>query len=212
MPSIAFTDNTPVYFLTAARDIGLEIVASGNADIYVVSTPGFMEALRKVESLRETGRTAIVFATSEIPEWNYKLLKAGADDVQSAKADPRELRARFQTLLRRDRVRENPAKKAFSLGSYVFYPETGSMVGAGKTIEMPPVQSKILTSVLGSGSDGASVGRLMSSIWPEGSKDCLRLLRVHISRINRKINEEAVSAAKFRIKNGRACLVMSETA
>jgi len=147
--------------------------------------------------LRRAGmRTPVILLTARTQESDKVLgLELGADDYVTKPFSPRELRARVKAALRRA-TGEMP--EFYRFGDVEVDFARCELRRAGKTVEMTPIEFKLLAAFIRHRRHTLSRGKLLDEVW--GRETCVtdRVVDTHITNLRRKI-ESKTSEPRFLV-------------
>ena len=146
--------------------------------------------------LRRAGiETPILFLTARTHEAEKVLgLDLGADDYITKPFSPRELRARIRARLRAKPVTE-PAEVLRS-GDLEVDLARAEVRRAGTSIEVTPMELKLLTVLLRNRGRVLSRDRLIDLVWGRDTYITERAVDAHMVNLRRKVGVETISSVR----------------
>jgi len=139
-------------------------------------------------ALRSAGvRTPILMLTAKTQEAEKILgLDLGADDYVTKPFSPRELRARIRALLRRG---DSASGEKYSFGPFEVDFVRAEVRGEGKTLELTPMEFKLLGTFVRHRGRVLSRDRLIELTWGQGTYITDRAVDTHIVNLRRKLHD-----------------------
>lgn len=139
--------------------------------------------------LRRGGmRTPIIVLTAKTQEAEKVLgLELGADDYVTKPFSPLELRARIKAVLRRGAVE---APEVYRFGDVEVDFTRGEVRRAGKSIEMTPIEFRLLAACIRLRGRVLTRERLLDEVWGRDSSPTDRVVDNHIMNLRRKIEPQ----------------------
>ncbi|MBN8730446.1 MAG: response regulator transcription factor [Acidobacteria bacterium] len=186
------------YEVEVARD-GHSAVSLGTAQAWDlilldVMLPG-RDGFEVCRELRRAGAEApIVFLTARTHEAEKVLgLDLGAADYITKPFSPRELRARIRARLR-DRQRAEPEVERF--GELEVDLARGEVRKGGSTLEITPLEFKLLVVFLRNPGRLLSRDRLIDLAWGRDTYVTERAVDAHIVNLRRKVGSSAIASVR----------------
>jgi two-component system alkaline phosphatase synthesis response regulator PhoP len=142
--------------------------------------------------LRRAGiATPIIMLTAKAHEAEKVLgLEVGADDYVTKPFSPRELRARVKAILRRTAA---PRGDRYAFGDVVVDFARAEVRRAGLTIDLTPLEFKLLKVFIGRRGRVLSRDQLLDAAWDDGVHVTDRAVDAHIVNLRRKIEADPAS-------------------
>ena len=218
MTRILVVEDEPAIALGLEDDLRMEgydveIVADGPAaarraretpfdlillDVMLPGKDGF-EVCRE---LRRAGmRTPILMLTAKTQEAEKVLgFELGADDYVTKPFGTRELRARIKALLRRSA--NGVETESYRFGDVEVDFERGELRRQGKSIEMTPLEFKLMAVFIRSRGRVLSRERLMEGAWGADTFASDRVVDNHIANLRRKIEPDPANPRYIRNLRG----------
>lgn len=167
-------------------------------DVMLPGKDGF-EVCRE---LRHAGlRTPILMLTAKTQEAEKVMgLELGADDYVTKPFGTRELRARIKALLRRGNG--EPDIECFRFGDVEVDFQRGELRRAGKTVELTPIEFKLLALFIRARGRVLSRDRLLAGAWGPDTFASERIIDNHIVNLRRKIEEDPANPRYLRNVRG----------
>lgn len=191
--------------LTAERgEQALQTAAQRRPDLVVLDLlmPG-MDGLTVLQRLRETsGVPAIILTARGTDADKIMGLELGADDYLAKPFNPEELTARVRALLRRAFSAETPASETVRAGDITIDLARRAVFVRGQPVVLSRTEWQLLQQLC------ANAGRVMlhedllTRIWGAEYRGDVQYLRVWISRLRQKLEENPTGAKYIRTVQG----------
>lgn len=216
-----------LHYADAAFAAGMDAVEEANPQefgsqlfrdpeaIGVLWTAGFASAVMTVRKMRdaEIFSRLIVLTEHEGPEVEFrvgvaKVLEAGADDVQHAGIDQRELAARLRALSQRGTYFEH---KRFKIAGGEFVSDKGVFYGPKETVHLTVCESRLLIELARNQDRALSKEELITRIYgydddsPEG-----KIIDVYVCKVRKKIVTATGGVDVIRTVWGRGYTLVAE--
>jgi two-component system KDP operon response regulator KdpE len=154
-------------------------------DINLPDIDGF-EVLRKVRTQSFTPLIVLSGFTKERDK--VTALEAGADDYMSKPFSPEELLARVGALLRRVQWTPQPETKLVVRQLELDIPRRQASI-RGKKLHLTPIEYGLLVMLMRSAGQLVTHDELLRAVWGEQYEGDYSVLRVNISRLRQKLEE-----------------------
>ncbi len=180
-PMAAYTGQEALNIL-ASQKVDLVILDLGLPDI------DGLEVLRQV---RETSIIPIIILTARDGEADkVRGLELGADDYLTKPFGTPELEARIQAVLRRvDWTPQPQDKETFDSGDLSINFRAHRVVFKGEELHLTPTEYELLRLLINHEGEVLTHGDLLAMVWGEEYRNDIAILRVNISRLRQKIEE-----------------------
>jgi len=178
----------------ASAEDGLKIIYGESPDIILldIGLPG-MDGLDALRYFNEKVGAPVIFITARRRELDEILgLELGADDYITKPFDISVLLARIKAVLRRSRRKlQQPttAPKAISLGDIDIDPSAHTVVLKGKSIELTPIEFRLLNTLAQRARQVFSADDLLTQIWGAEYVGQPQVVYVHIRALRMKLEE-----------------------
>jgi DNA-binding response OmpR family regulator len=167
-------------------------------DVMLPKKDGF-EVCREVR--RAGVRIPILMLTAKARESEKVMgFELGADDYVTKPFGTRELRARIKALLRRA-TGENDVETA-QFGDVEVDFARGEVRRAGKSVELTPIEFKLLGLFLRARGRVLSRDQLVDGVWGKDAYTSARIVDNHIANLRRKIEEDPAEPRYLRNVRG----------
>lgn len=154
-------------------------------DINLPDIDGF-EVLRKVRTQSFTPLIVLSGFTKDRDK--VIALEAGADDYMSKPFSPEELLARVGALLRRVQWTPQPETKLVARQLELDIPRRQASI-RGKKLHLTPIEYGLLVMLMRTAGQVVSHDELLRAVWGEQYEGDYSVLRVNISRLRQKLEE-----------------------
>lgn len=181
-------------FTTVTVDAGLEALkelqASAPDLVIVTANLPDMEGVELVRQMRERSSLPLI-AVSNVSEDRteaVRALDAGADDTVDRNAPPEELVARVGALFRRiewtpvSEPRLEVRQLSLDVARRIAYMQ-------GRKLQLTPIEYSLLVTLMRSAGQVVPRDELLKSVWPTSEPSDYAVLRVNISRLRVKLEE-----------------------
>jgi two-component system KDP operon response regulator KdpE len=183
----------------------LELIERQRPDLVVLDIimPGMdgHEVLRRIRA--KSGVPVILLTAKGADSDKIAGLEAGADDYLAKPFNPEELSARVRAVLRRSQARESPANgQRLVCGNIVIDLARRTVSVAGKSVVLSRTEWQLLQQLC------ANAGRVMlhedllTRTWGPEYRDDVQYLRVWISRLRQKLEENPSEPRYIRTVQG----------
>ena len=121
-------------------------------------------------------------------------LEAGATDYIVKPFSPTELVARVRAALRRQRgPHRTEASEPYVVGGLTIDYAERRVTVAGRPVQLTPMEYDLLVALSVEGGRVVPYDRLLRRVWGSGKPGNMRVLRTHLMRLRRKLDEDAGS-------------------
>ena len=149
-----------------------------------------MDGAEVTRRLREwTKIPIIIISVREREDEKISALDAGADDYLTKPFGIGELMARIRAAMRRSVQPEN--SPIFQLNELILDMARRSVSIRGETITLTPTEYEILRTLVQNSGRVLTHHQLLRQVWGEAYENEIHLLRVNVSNLRRKIEEDA---------------------
>ena len=178
-----------------------------------IMMPG-LDGLEVCRRVREFSSVPIVMVTARNAEQDVVLgLDAGADDYLTKPFGAPELLARVRAVLRRSHLGESPgeARRAtYRCGDLEIDFSQHQVAVRGKQIALTPTEYRILSQLAQHAGRVLTHEELLSKVWGPAYKDETHLLRVNMSRLRDKIEQDRAQPRYILSRPGLGYLLVKE--
>jgi DNA-binding response OmpR family regulator len=201
------------YKVTALETgVGIEDVLTSNpADLVIIDVglPG-MDGLTITQKIRRVSDVGIIIVSGRGDLADKVVgLEIGADDYITKPFEPREIRARVRSVLRRGQVRGAPAPAnedhvVFSFGEWTLDVTAQALSGAdGQPAVLTSGEFRLLEALVTRAGRVLSRDQLMDLCYGNDSPAFDRSIDVCVARLRKKLNDDPRNPATIRtIRNG----------
>ena len=121
-------------------------------------------------------------------------LDAGADDYITKPFRVKELSARLRAAVRRRNAKDcNDNDSAIRHGDLELDPVKYRVQKSGRTIHVSPKEFEMLRYLMSHAGELIPRERLLSSVWGENCKEDFVYLRIYVSQLRKKIEDDPLS-------------------
>jgi two-component system KDP operon response regulator KdpE len=151
-----------------------------------------MDGFDILQEVRSYSTVPIIILTARDDEKDkVKGLELGADDYLTKPFGARELEARIQAVLRRVEWSPQPNDMAeFNLNELHIDFRRRKVHSANKEVHLTPTEYELLRMMVQHTGQVLLHGDLLSRVWGEEYRNDLAILRVNISRLRQKLEED----------------------
>jgi DNA-binding response OmpR family regulator len=196
-------------FETMAAHTGTEALALARRhppDLFIldIMLPGIdgLSLCRRLKEDTATAAVPVIFLTAKAAvEQRVEGLNLGADDYLSKPFDLRELLARVQALLRRQRRPAPPASEDLVLGALAMNGRARTVLVDGRDIRLTPTEFDLLYHLASHPGEVFSAHDLLQVVWgyaPKGPGSSTDVVRWHIKNVRAKIEPDPVRPQYIR--------------
>lgn len=186
---------------------GIELVAEERPDLVVLDLglPD-ISGYETLKRLRVFSNVPIIILTSRDDETDViKALEWGADDYISKPFRQMELTSRIQAVLRRAGPSEHEAPEpqpAFRAGKLVIDYNSRAVTYKGQAIKLTPTEYQLLFHLTKNSGRVLTSRTLLSKVWGRAYIDEKEYLKVHISNLRRKLDDDLDAEALIVTERG----------
>jgi two-component system, OmpR family, KDP operon response regulator KdpE len=171
-------------------DEALNAISSRNPDLVLldIKLPDMngLDVLRQVRS--HSFLPMIVLSGFGTDRDRVTALESGADDYMAKPFSPEELIARVRALLRRVEWTPKPETKLKVRKLELDMPRRQASI-AGKRLHLTPIEYGILVTLMRSAGKIVGHDELLRAVWGENYRGDYSVLRVNVSRLRQKLEE-----------------------
>jgi two-component system alkaline phosphatase synthesis response regulator PhoP len=180
-----------------ARESAFDLIL---LDVMLPGKDGF-EICRELR--RAGSRTPILMLTARTQEAEKVMgFELGADDYVTKPFSTRELRARIKALLRRAAGPDEAAEESYRFGNVEVDFQRRELRNDGKTVELTPLEFRLLALFIESAGRVLSRDRLLSGAWGPDTFASDRIVDNHIANLRRKIEPDPANPRYLRNVRG----------
>lgn len=169
----------------------LDMLASQAFDVIILDRilPG-MDGISVLERLRDAGVTMPILMLTALGQSSNKVegLNAGADDYLVKPVDPNELNARLHALHRARHWKKDEGDTLRS-GDIVVSPTKFRAWRAGKALDLPNIEFKLLTEFVRNAGTMLTRPMLLDRVWQYDFEPATNIVEAHIRRLRIKLTE-----------------------
>lgn len=187
--------------IAATGEEGLVMVARHSPDLVVLdislgSEPDGIEVCRRI---REWSQVPVVMLTvRNEDETKVTALDAGADDYLTKPFSMEELRARIEAVMRRVAMEpETDADAHISTGDLEIDLAGRRVTVVGEEVHFTPIEYDILRLLATNRGKIMTHQMLLSEVWGPDYRDMTHYIRIHISHIRRKLQENPSAGVQY---------------
>lgn len=182
----------------------LDILNEGNPDLVLldVMMPG-MDGYTICRRIREFSNVPIIMVTAkDNHEEKVEGLDAGADDYIAKPFSPKELAARIKAALRRVSFRDETPEPAFSSRGLVIDYSQHMVTLNNYELDLTATEYRLLSYLARNAGRILTTDQLLSTVWSDEYCGELEILRMHITRLRRKLGEDGTNPRFILTKHG----------
>ena len=169
-----------------------------------------MTGLETMRRLREQTNAPIILVTARDSDKDkVSGLEQGADDYIVKPFSPEELGARIRAVLRRSSG-ANPAERVVRAGAIEIDLERRTVTKKGEPVELTRTEWLLLQSLAANYGKVMMNAELLSKVWGPEYRDDVQYLRVWVSRLRAKIEEDPSSPAIVKTRPGIGYMLDAE--
>jgi len=132
----------------------------------------------------------VVLTVRDEEDDKVEALDAGADDYVTKPFQIRELTARLRSIIRRSKTPAVPSNATVAVGSLTLDPDRHRVEKMGQEIHLTPKEFELLRYLMEHGGRPVPHNRLLTSIWGPEYGNEREYLRVLISQLRKKIEDD----------------------
>lgn len=149
-----------------------------------------LSGLEVCRHLRANSDVPVVMVTSsDLDDDVVRGLEAGADDYLSKPFSGRVLRARVQAVLRRKNLNVVTREDQFQWNHLVVNFEKHKVTLHGEAVHLTPIEFKLLSILVQYNGKVLTSSYLLAEVWGPDYEFEVQILRTHVSRLRRKIED-----------------------
>jgi len=185
----------------ATGEDGLTLVAQRNPDLVILdialgAEPDGIEVSRRIREWSQV--PIIILSVRGEDETKITALDAGADDYLTKPFNMEELRARIEAVLRRVAMEpETDAEARISAGALEIDLAHRRVAVAGDEVHFTPIEYEILRLLATHRGKIMTHQVLLSKVWGPEYRDMTHYIRIHISHIRRKLQEDPAAGVQY---------------
>jgi two-component system alkaline phosphatase synthesis response regulator PhoP len=171
----------------------LSIASTFRPDVVIldIMLPG-IDGLEVLRELRRHADPYVVLLTAKTDEDDRIIgLKMGADDYVTKPFSPRELVARVQAIIRRQRIQSEHYLETIQSGEFSIDPASRKAWRNGNELELTRIEFDILLTFMENSGRVLSRDQLIEHVWGDEYFIEERVVDVHIRRLRSKMNLSA---------------------
>ncbi len=162
-----------------------------------------LTGLEVCRHLRTSSDVPVIIVTaSGLDDDVVKGLDAGADDYLAKPFNGRVLRARVQALLRRKTIRPETRESFFQWNNLTVNFDTRKVTLHGEAIHLTPIEFKLLRILVHHSGKVLTSNYLLEEVWGQDYGFEGQILRTHMSRLRRKIEDTSRKPALILTEPG----------
>ncbi|MFI7446554.1 response regulator transcription factor [Nonomuraea sp. NPDC049714] len=163
-------------------------------DVMLPGLDGF-EVLRRI---RASSQVPVILLTARTEEVDRVIgFTAGSDDYVTKPFSARELALRARAILRRAEVpAQTPEERALRFDGLVIDPDTRTVTGDGRTVELSALDFDLLVALAGAPGRVFTRRGLIDHVWGRDFFGDERVVDVHIRTLRRALGDDA-SAPRY---------------
>ena len=170
--------------------------------LIVVTTDIREEALRVAKAVRRVASAPMLVVGDLTSSARGDVLLSGADLVLASGLDERELRAHVHALLRRAGETWEPTVRFLSAGE-ILVDVWAHVCSVGREpITLSPIEFRLLEYLMRHAHQALPPTKIVQKVWGTGYAPDLNALRIHVSRLRRKLARAETEAAVIRSVRG----------
>ncbi|TAK36638.1 MAG: response regulator transcription factor [Chloroflexota bacterium] len=192
--------------LTASDGLGgLKILETEQPDLVILDIMmPFLDGYETCRRIREFSLVPIIMLTAR-GEQEHKVrgLRAGADDYVTKPFGADELLARVEAVLRRSMDSRKPQRKGdFTCGELTIDFAHHRALVAGADVGLSATEFKLLSQLVANAGFVVSQEDLLRKVWGQEYSDDREILKVCISRLRQKIEQDPHHPQYIRTRRG----------
>ena len=149
-----------------------------------------LDGISVLENWRRDGRLMPVLLLTARDRWSDKVagIDAGADDYVTKPYDVRELAARVRAILRRPKAVQD---SKLTIGQLEIDTKYIKAKLRGEEIDLAPIEFSLLEFFVKHPDEHFSSQILMDRVWSSESESSTDVVRVHITRLRKKLSSDS---------------------
>ena len=146
-----------------------------------------------IDPLNAAGVPVMVLSAEYREHTKVKMLNAGAEDYLVKPFSIPELQARMRVVTRRKEARARPRQMRHEFGDLVVDTRAHQVWRAGQPVHLTPIEFKLLEKLLEKPGGVVLRRDLLVSIWGTHAADQTHYLRLYISQLRQKLEDNPAS-------------------
>jgi len=171
----------------------LSVFESADPDLVLLDLmmPG-LDGYEVCRRIREFSQVPVIIVTVKgAGEEKLKGFALGADDYVTKPFDPKELTARVRAVLRRTRVAQESSRATFRCSDLIVDFVRRTVTVAGKQMVFTGTEYAVLSYLAQNAGYILTANEILSNVWGESYEDDIGLVQAYVSRLRRKLGDDA---------------------
>jgi len=149
------------------------------------------DGLAVCRDIREFSDVPIIILSAKVQEQDkLRGFAVGADDYITKPFSPKELLCRVAAILRRSKGKEKLVTSLLRVGPLTVNPAHRRVTLGGKKINLTPTEYKLLYYLAANKGRVLLHSEILSKVWGSEYRDEVEYLRVYISRLRQKLEDD----------------------